>query len=159
MRNLRKNTKISGQKNGFTILETIIALIIVSLISSIALWYFKNAESDEALSKDRLGLISLLEEARSLSISSRQAQTYGVRLQADQAILFGGSSYATSSDNKIHIFNSKVALSDYSLSGGGNDIVFFRLNGSTSHTGTITLSLKNSLSSTTITVLDTGVIK
>jgi prepilin-type N-terminal cleavage/methylation domain-containing protein len=147
------------KKGGFTILETIISIIIVSLISTIALWYFKNAESDEALSKDKQGLITLLEEARSLSISSKQAGMYGVRLQADRATLFKGPSYATSSDNKVHEFNSKVSVSNYSLAGGGSDIIFSRLNGSTVYTGTITLSLKNSLSSSTITVRDTGVIE
>jgi type II secretory pathway pseudopilin PulG len=147
------------KKGGFTILEAIISIIIVSLISTIALWYFKSAESDEALSKDKQGLVTLLEEARSLSISSKQAGTYGVHIQSDRAVLFKGPGYATSSDNKVHEFNSKVTISNYSLSGGGSNIIFSRLNGSTVYTGTITLSLKNSLSSSTIIVRDTGVIE
>jgi prepilin-type N-terminal cleavage/methylation domain-containing protein len=147
-------------KKGFTLLETLISLSILAILLTIALWYFKGATGTEALKKDRQGLVAILEEARSLSLSSKEADVYGVRVEASQATLFKGDVYNTTADNKIHQFNSAVQASSYSLNGGGRDIVFSRLTGSTENFGIVTLSLtREPLSSTTVTVKSTGVIE
>jgi hypothetical protein len=126
----------------------------------IAIWHFKKANLEEALKKDRQGLVAILEEARSLSLSAKEENVYGVRVETSKAEIFKGSVYNVNPDNKVQNFNNSVQVSSYSLNGGGQDIIFSRLTGSTDQYGSIHLSVVGQpLSSTTVTVKSTGVIE
>jgi prepilin-type N-terminal cleavage/methylation domain-containing protein len=148
-------------KKGFTVLEILTSIAILGALCLISVWHFTSATKAEALAKDRQGLVALLSEARSLSLASKEALPYGVHLEEFQAILFKGPSYsAGNAENITQSFHSAVHLSNYSITGGGSDIIFSRLTGATLNDGTIRLALQNnSLSSTTITVKNTGVIE
>lgn len=148
-------------KSGFGILELLVSISILSLMSLVGLWYFTRATDAEALKKDTQGLISILNEARSLSLASKNALKYGVHLEEFQAVLFEGDIYVSNAvSNKYFYFNQRVHKLNHNLNGGGDDIVFSRLTGETTNFGTIQLSLINdSMSSTTILININGVIE
>ena len=135
-------------------------IVIFSTIMSVTFYFFGGFGKKEALEKDVAGLTALIRNARLLSVTSKNASPFGIHLQNDKAVLFEGNTYVVGGANeKIIAFSSKVYLYGYSLNMGGPDIIFDRLIGSTSNFGTITLSLKDNTSSTTITILKTGVIQ
>lgn len=145
---------------GFTLIEILTVIAILTIIFSMTFYFFNAMGRKEALGKDVAGLSSIIRNARLLSVASKDASPFGVHLENNKAILFEGSSYVAGGENeKVVAFNGNVYISSYSLNGGGSDILFTRLTGNTSNYGTITLSLKDGSASTTITVLQTGVIK
>lgn len=147
-------------KKGFTLVEILAAIAIITAVTTIAVYVFGNLNKKEALSKDADALISLIRNARLFTISSKNASQYGVRLEANRAILFQGSVYAPGGEEeRIHEFSGNVEINSYSLNMGGQEIVFKRLTGFTDNFGTVKIWLKDGSASTTITILSTGVVK
>jgi hypothetical protein len=80
-----------------------------------------------------------LSRARSRTLASENGKVYGVHFQTDKAVLFVGPTYATtSSANETYIFDSRAQIYDISIAGGAN-VVFRRLTGETTNTGTVVL--------------------
>lgn len=148
-----------SNKKGFSLIELFFGLSILLILSVLSFHYFNKASKNNALEKDRQSLITILEEARSLSISSKNQSEYGVFVSSDRAILFRGNTYSPSDiTNKEFLFNKNVFASDINLL---DDAVFFhKLNGESSIAGTIEISLHDDLSATKIiTILSSGVIQ
>lgn len=150
----------SKSKSGFSLIEILIVIGILGMLLSMSFYFFPAFGKRDALEKDVAGLVAMMREARSSSVLSKNASAFGVHLQENKAVLFEGDSYVSGGPNEeVMQFSKKVYLSSYSLNMGGSDIVFDRLTGNTSNYGTVTLSLKDNSTSTTITILETGVVK
>ena len=148
-------------KRGVTILEILFSVAIFLILLSISISHWKGLASGEALFKDRAGVVSFFEQARSLSVSSKSNTTFGINISSTTVTLFKGSVYnPADSENKYYTFNSLVQAYSVVLNGGGYNVLFSRLSGNTSQYGTIRISLiNNSNSSTTITILGSGVVQ
>ncbi len=145
---------------GFTLAEILISMGIMILLAVAVLFVFGDRSTDRMM-KDREGVIAILEEARSLSMSSKNASKYGVYLEASGVTLFMGNNYVPNDpQNKTHNLHSSIEISNINLNGGGTQIIFSRFNGDTGNHGSFELKVKNSsTSSTTIFVLPSGVIE
>jgi len=144
---------------GFTLIEILTVIGIFIVIFSFTFYFFGGLDKRESLEKDVAGVTALIRNARLLSIASKNASVFGIHFESDKVILFEGSTYNPGAPSKIINLSRKVYISSYSLNNGGQDIVFSRLVGDTINFGTVTLSLKDSSTSTTITILKTGVIQ
>lgn len=143
-------------QRGFTLIELLISLAVIAIIAAIVAFPLSNFKRMQALRGGVEDLSSFIQEARSLTISSRDSLQYGIHLESDRAVLFSGSSYsAGASTNRTMQFPSGVTGS-WSLQGSGANIIFERLTGETDHYGTITLSLSSPTVSRTITVSKLG---
>jgi len=151
---------IPKNKSGFTLAEIVLSVSILLMLSVTSVYYFTRGGESHALEKDRQGLIALMEEARSLTISGKDAAVYGVRVETEAAYLFEGDTYvANDPDNKIFQFHRAVYASFIDIA-GGSDVTFRRLSGESSASGTVTLSLYNNGSVFKIvTILNTGVVQ
>jgi len=138
-------------KKGLTLLEFLISVAVLSLIVAvISIGLSKFSKSNELTSSSH-NILSLINEARSKSVSSEDALQYGVHFNATSSTLFSGTVFdEMDPDNKEILLPSSVEISDISLNGGGNDIIFKRLTGETDEFGTITLILKYDTSDTKI---------
>lgn len=148
-------------KRGFTLLEIMIVIGIMAIISAIILFSFGKLNSDQALDKDVLSVISLLNDARSLTLSSKGGTQYGVHVEGDRVVLYKGATYSPSDpENVVQGLNSMVHISSYVLAGGASDILFKRLTGNTEQSGTLTLSIRNDPSvQKNITIFETGIVE
>lgn len=136
---------------GFTLVETLIVLGIMGLLTVVVLFTFANKGADKQLDADTLNIKTLLEEARSLTLSAKDASSYGVHFETRKIVLFTGESYTAGlSTNKESLLGSSVEISSIDLTLGGSDVVFNRLTGSTSQSGTVTLRLVSDTSKTQI---------
>ncbi len=141
-------------------MEILVVIGIFMVIMSISLYFFSGFSKKESLEKDIAGLTALARDARLLSIASKDASLFGIHLENDKAVLFEGSTYSAGGPNeKVVLFSREVYMFSYSLNLGSPDIVFTRLIGNTQNYGDVTLSLKDDSASTTITILNTGVIQ
>lgn len=161
-------SKIKNQKSffkqGFTLLEILVVIVIVTILSFISYASFANLHKNRILEKEAGVVVSVLEEARSLSISSKDASQYGVFFEVggNTIALFSGANYSPESqDNKVYILDELVVISGVNLVGGETDtVVFQRLTGATDQHGTIVIArTQDSEDNITIAVYPTGVIE
>lgn len=153
---------IKKKNKGITLIEIIIIISIIGIISAIVIPNLSKFNKQQALKNTTEDIISLLNEARNNTVSSKNSTNYGVRFLRDKAILFPGLSYTDSMLNKQIDFDLAVEISEtggINLNGGGEDIVFSRILGDTDNYGTIIVQL---ISDTTqqkvINVSKTGVV-
>ena len=145
-------------QKGFTLLEILMAIAIATIVITIVVFSFSKLNSSQALERTGDLIASVLDEARSLTLSGSEDSQYGVHFEDDQIVLFKGTSYSSGSeDNVVTDLNDFVEIGDIELSGGGDDIIFKRLTGYTDEAGTIevfvTATPENNL---TITISETG---
>lgn len=146
--------------HGLTLVEMMVVIAVIVLVTSISLQVFSRFIVAEKLDKSAGRVRGLLEEARYLTLSSKYDSDYGVRLESGRAVLFRGSSYASSSDNIVISFPGNVQISTTTLSGGGSDVVFERLTGFALHYGTTSLILANEPERTKAVVIHrTGLVE
>ncbi|MDO8569950.1 MAG: prepilin-type N-terminal cleavage/methylation domain-containing protein [bacterium] len=146
---------------GFTVLEILIAISIMVLTITIVTFSFSKLNSSQTLDKSADLVVSILNEARSLTLSSVNDSQYGVSFEDSQVILFKGSIYLLSDpSNVVTELNSLVGLRNIILNGGGTSVIFKRLTGNTFETGTVEIFLKASTTTfRTITISATGIVE
>ncbi len=156
---------ISGMRQrsnaGFTMIEILVAILIGILITMSAFYAFSSLRNNDSLEKNVLQAKSILEEARSLSISEKSDSTYGVKILSDRLIRFRGSTYnAADSQNVTYLFDDSGATIDtISLSDAGSEIGFSKITGTARSYGTFRIKLTaDSTKNATIRVTSTGII-
>jgi len=147
-------------KKGFTIIEVLIVLAIMAILGTFVAVSYSRFNSMQALDKTSALVSSVLNQARTLTLSSKDNTQYGVHLASGEITLFAGDTYSPSAgSNSVFTLNPQVSLIA-DISGGGSEVVFERLTGKTDQDGTITLSLVSGASSAkTITIFETGIIQ
>jgi len=149
----------TSSDRGVSLVETIVVIAVVSVLFAMAFGAFNTLNSGKALETDALRVALELQEARSLTVSSKDAQQYGVHFASSSVTRFEGASFVAGSPaNVTTALNQAVIVSSTTLSGGSVDVVFKRLSGETAQSGTVVLSL--AASSTilkTIMIYKTGV--
>jgi len=148
-------------KKGFSLIEIIIIIAITVIVATIVFVSFSRLNKSQALDKDTLLVISTLNEARSQTLASKDSAAYGVHFNEFEIVIYEGPTYsAGDSTNRTFALSDHTRVSATTISGGGSDVLFQRLNGKTNHTGTVTLALRTDSTSTkTITIYGTGTIE
>jgi len=148
---------------GFSLIETLIVFAIIAIISAITYAAFSSLKNDEILKKEANNLVSILEDARSLTISGKDASNHGVffDILGNRTVSFAGDSYDPNSPaNREYLLDSAVVILEVNLNGGGNEVVFKRLKGETENSGSVILGLSSATSTTeTITIYPTGTVQ
>ncbi len=104
--------------------------------------------------------MEILNQARNLTLLSKNATVYGVHFASPDYVLFTGSSYSSSDpNNQIFTLSSPDTVLTLSLTGGGSEVVFKRLSGETTQDGTITVSSPGISKTKTVTIYKTGLVK
>jgi len=141
---------------GVSMIEILLSVAIVILLTIPAVSTFRGVQARKVLESDVALVVSVLAQARSLTLASKDEKPYGVHITNTDVTLFESAVFVNgSSTNRISSLNSSVTLSQ-ALVGGGSDVVFQRLTGETSDTGTITLTHQTA-GSKTITLYGTGI--
>ena len=141
--------------SGFTLIEVLIVLAIITMLVSMSISSFSVVGGNEALETSIVSTISILNEARSMAISSKDASGYGVRIFNDRLVSFKNS-YGTL--NREFILPNLVSIS--TSTGIGNDIIFSNVSGITSASGTITvINLSDTSKTGSVKIYQTGIIE
>ncbi len=143
---------------GFTLIEILVTISIAAVLFAIIVSGFSGLRNNSDLQSAVEDSVSYLQETRANTLSSNNANVYGVHFESGKFVLFVGATYdPASATNKNRLLPSSVEINSISLNGGGNDVVFKRLTGETSSHGTVTFRLTSNTSVTkTINILSTG---
>lgn len=150
-----------GARRGFSIIEMLVVVAIIAILAVLSYQTFFDTNRMQALEKDRDIVLSTLERARSLTLSSSEDRQYGVHIESDRIVLFPGDSYnAVDPENMAESLNRLVTIASSSIKGGGSDVVFERLTGKTQDSGTIGISLIADPSREHVIIIsDTGLVE
>lgn len=148
-------------QKGFTLIEMLVVIAIVSIISTIVFGSFTVFKSAQGLDKDTEMVVEMLRQARSQTLISKNATVYGVHIASTTATLFTGATYSLGDPgNQVFTFLNPDMVVNTTLTGGGSNVIFKRLTGETSQNGTIVLStVKTPVRTRTITIFKTGLIE
>ncbi len=151
------------QKNkGITILEIIISITIMAIIIVAIVLNLSQFRNEQSLQNSTSDVISLLNEARTNTIASKNSTYYSVHFETNRAVLFTGGTFTepNSTNKQIDITGSVLipVSGGINLNGGGSNITFTRISGDTQNYGTIIIRLTSDATrQKTITINKTGV--
>ncbi|MFA5651767.1 MAG: prepilin-type N-terminal cleavage/methylation domain-containing protein [Candidatus Paceibacterota bacterium] len=150
-----RNSKKQTYNQGFSILELVIVLAVISILVSMIVPSFGKVGGSEALDTTTVSIIAVLNEAKSQAVSSQNATSSGVRIFNNKLVSFKGNygnlNKETSLSNLIGISTS---------TGLGADIIFSNVTGESNASGTITITvLREPTKTNTIRIYSTGVIE
>lgn len=143
---------------GFTIAEIIVAVAIMTLVTSVGVVTFVSSKNSANLNYYTDRIISSLEQARSNSASGKGGSSYGIKFATSTLTytLFTGSTYSSSDVNNVVTQIGTGYTLSTNLTASSTTIVFSRLTGAPNATGTVTLLQQATSKSKVITVGSQG---
>lgn len=136
-------------------------VVLIMMIVVIITWAsFSRLNKSQVLDKEIREVSSIINDARQRTLFSKNDSSYGVHFETNKVVLFKGTSYSSSAaENENKNLNNLVSITGITLSGGGSDVVFNRLTGSATKSGTITFTLGVSPGTVkTLTISGTGIV-
>ena len=151
---------IRHTKSGFTLLEILLVIGIFAVLAAAGvsplLLFKKTSDLNGTLETGA----SFLLEARAKTLSSENESRYGVHFRHEATVLFKGAAFTEGAlGNEVAPLPSSVEISNVSLQGGGNDVVWNRLTGEADAYGAVAFRLKSDTSKVrTLRIEKTGII-
>jgi prepilin-type N-terminal cleavage/methylation domain-containing protein len=131
------------KRTGFTFIELLTALGIFVILALISIGVYFAFRPQNVLEADARSVESVLRLARTRTLASFESLPFGVHMQADRAILFQGSVFDSGDPTNEEIeFSAANDLYSIALAGGGSDVVFEKIIGTTQNFGTVSLRAK-----------------
>ena len=149
----------ADRKRGITIIEVLIALVVMAIVGALAFTALGGFKKDSTLDADAFAVRQMLDEARGATLAARDDARWGVHFETYKAVLYKTSYSAGAADNVERSLGSGVYFSAIELVGGGSDVLFDRLTGAASAYGTTTLSHTNASSTRSIVISPSGIVK
>lgn len=140
-----------GNIKGFTLIEIIIAVFILTSIGALALFIGLDQYRSYALTAERDTILAILKKARNQAMNNINEDPHGLSIQTSQYVIFQGASYASRIAANDEIIPKSASIS----TGGITEAVFNQLRGNISTApGDITVS--NNIRTFTISINSEG---
>ncbi|MCK4592367.1 prepilin-type N-terminal cleavage/methylation domain-containing protein [Candidatus Parcubacteria bacterium] len=142
--------KCLHDKSGFSLVEILVVVFIVSIMLSVAIISGRSFNDSINLENTVKSIDMKIKLAKSRSISALNGTNHSVHFKADKVVVFEGNTFdASAPTNEVLVFSDNIKINmPVSLSGGGDDLIFNRLIGSTYNPGNINIEVKNDPSKT-----------
>lgn len=126
---------------GFTLIEMITVVAILAILGTVGMLSFTGFQRDPDLTVSTEKIVGTLREAQTRSMAGEQTSTWGVHFDttvpaASFFSFFHGASYGSATTTMPTYLSFNLRFSNITINGGGADILFNRLTGSTSQYGT-----------------------
>lgn len=138
------------KQKGFTLIEMMLVIIILSIVSSIIFFSFSSMNDKQILDKQISLIKNLIGQTRTNALNSKNGKNQTVILATSTVVY----------DGKVIDLINGVELYAYDLS--TSTIVFYRITGLPSATGTFTYALKKGstiVSTSSISINNLGIIE
>ncbi|MGH7926329.1 MAG: pilus assembly FimT family protein [Candidatus Binatia bacterium] len=144
---------------GFTLIEILIGMAVLVILLGIITLRFGPLRGQADTNAASGHVLSALQLARNRTLASLGDTQHGVHFEPNQFVLFSGATYdPAASDNEVNEVPNGVEIYDISL-GGGVDVIFDRVSGTTNNAGDISVRLIEDPSATrTISILPSGLV-
>lgn len=130
------------RKNGFTLIEILIAFAAVLLLGSLSLVSFRASRNARELSTSAENVLAIIRRAQERTLAGENNSIWGVHLEQDKIVLFEGTDYTTSTNKTEYPLSTLLEITAISLNTGGSDIVFKRITGDTNNSGSFVIDVR-----------------
>lgn len=130
-------------ESGFTLIEVLVVVFVMSIILSIAIISGRSFNDSINLENTVKSIDMKIKLAKSRSISALNGANHSVHFEADRVVVFEGDTFNVSAPtNEVFVFSDNIKINiPVNLSGGGDDLIFNRLIGSTDNPGNINIEV------------------
>ncbi|MFY9457917.1 MAG: prepilin-type N-terminal cleavage/methylation domain-containing protein [Candidatus Spechtbacterales bacterium] len=148
---------------GFTLIEILVVLAVSAVLVGISGGVYTSFNKRSGVDLEARKLESVLNLARNRTLASDGERSFGVHMDnyLDEYMLFPGIAYVASDpENEKFEMPPQIDLSAIQLGGGGSDIIFDRLTGTTSQFGSVVIqNVSDTSNSVTICIASSGAIE
>ena len=124
------------RQKGFTLIEMLLSVGIISLLVGISLPIYVSFQTRNDLEVTAQSIVSMLRRAQTYARNGNNDSTWGVAIQAGNATLFKGGSFAA----RDNTYDETTAISSATSVSGLGEVVFAKLSAAPSTTGSVTLT-------------------
>ncbi|HSX57968.1 MAG TPA: prepilin-type N-terminal cleavage/methylation domain-containing protein [Candidatus Saccharimonadales bacterium] len=146
-----------NNSKGFTLIELLISLAILMLVFVLAIFGLRTFGSQVEIDNVGQDITSALKLARSRTLASEAASNYGVHFETGKYVIFTGTTYTPGASSNKEFSLSSSEIYTINLNGGGSEVVFDRIRGTTSEYGNVSVRLTSDNNQTrTININSSG---
>jgi prepilin-type N-terminal cleavage/methylation domain-containing protein len=144
---------------GFTLLEIIIVVAIMSVVGAIGITSFRSFQRYADIDASANQIVAVLREARDRTAATDVASAYGVHFESGRYVRFLGPVYDEGAVTNV-VYTLPPALELYDINvGGDSDIIFNSLDGSADQAGSTSIRVIDDPEEfRTIEIFSTGVV-
>lgn len=143
---------------GFTMIEVILVLVILTSAFGFGLLYYQNTQIRADVNTQANVIVSYLRLAQSNAETGRSAFN-AMHLEQDSFTNFIGSIYdLNDTQNYVTVLPETISIENINLSGGGADIIFTGPDGTTNNSGSFQLVSSQINKTITINIAQIGAI-
>ncbi len=155
---MKKPLKLNTNTDkGVTVPELLVVIAIIAMVFQLSYFSFTRISDYNSADKHASVAQSFVERARQHSLNSRNNLQHGIRFTSSTISVFEGTAYSATGTFARLETPAGVQLQSVNLTGGASSIIFSKITGEPSATGTITFQSSRSASTTkTITIYGTG---
>lgn len=132
------------KSSGMTLIELIVSIAVLLIVGAVTIGALNKYRERQALDKSVEMLTSILERARSKTLTNEKNTIHSVRLNTERIVLFQGGFSSSSVNNEYYSFDPLIEIGQLSLTSGTNTLSYRKLTGQSLATGTVELRLKRS---------------
>ena len=129
-------------RNGFTLIELVFTVAILGLLTTLTFLSFLSAKQNQDFIAGRERALTVVRLAQARALAGEGSAAWGAKLEETRIILFQGSSYAGAATTSAYGLPSSLEIVNIALQGGGQEITFSRLTGTTTKSGTFEVRVK-----------------
>ncbi|MFY9463430.1 MAG: type II secretion system protein [Candidatus Sungiibacteriota bacterium] len=123
-------------QKGFTLIELVIVVGIMALVGTLAFVSFATSRRVRYVAVSGQNALSVLHTAQARAVAGEDGAPWGVRLEPARFIIFSGASFFGALTTTVYTLPATVEIANIVLAGGGQEVVFHRLDGRTNQLGT-----------------------
>lgn len=143
---MRRQAEDNRQQGGFTFIEVILVLGILVTVFALVLPITQQFLTSSSVHDETLALVADLRRAQASALAGVADGPHGVHIDVDPDNswhLFRGATYVQGSAGvETHAVRGPVTITSVSLAGGGHEVVFTELRGTTTQVGTVILQAR-----------------
>lgn len=126
-------------QTAFTVIETLFTVALVAVAAVMIVFALRSFTRVQEVTNQIDRIAGVVQKAQSQTLAGEGDVSYGVHFDSDQIVIFQGDTYSDADSNNVVYAIDNVGLS-WTFTGGGDDIIFARLTGMTTQTGTVTVT-------------------
>ncbi|MCP6719156.1 MAG: hypothetical protein KJI71_02900 [Patescibacteria group bacterium] len=136
---------------GFTLIELLVIISILIVLTALSIPAFRLFYKESGLINSAEKTVKILVLAQNRTLASEGDSQWGVYFSTSssphQYTLFKGTDYANrdTSFDEVYKISERTEIYQINLAGGKTEVVFDRITGATSQSGTISLRLKDDI--------------
>lgn len=145
-------------QSGFTMVELLVVVTFIVLIATFAMSGFQNYASYQQYNQAVGDVAFTVQQTRLNARSAVADEAHGIKILSDSLTQFVGTTYILGAPTNV-VTTYPLVTFQPELAGGVDEIVFAKLTGLPSATGTIVTTGTSFSASTSLIISDTGVIQ